>query len=186
MTKPVQLYGGAITTVMPEGFVDVSMIREVPDTQEVYVNNRESKETFTDGLGYNESIIVDLLEQVTSMDLKLALGEHLEDIFQLNGSTKYKVEQLKQIDNHNITCIVWEETHKSGKQARTEIVMSCIGLIRLAEFTTDVLVTMNVPLSTSDASTIDLKHLPAQVRAAYKILQEIVKKFKVIDKSLFA
>jgi len=38
--KEVELYGGAITTVVPPGFIDASTLREVRDTQEVYVNSR--------------------------------------------------------------------------------------------------------------------------------------------------
>ena len=40
MFNVTPLYGGAVTTVLPAGFLDASLFRSVPDTQEVYVNGR--------------------------------------------------------------------------------------------------------------------------------------------------
>lgn len=67
--KPAELFGGAITTVIPESFVDASNFREVPDNQEVFVSMSDD-----DG---DVSIIVDILERV---ELEGAVSEGDEDM----------------------------------------------------------------------------------------------------------
>lgn len=182
MVQKVELYGGAITTTFPEGFLDASMLREVADTQEVYVNSRQPGEQFNDGLGLNESIIVDLLEQLPQKNKELALREHLEDIFQLNDSHNNEVVKIENPNENTITCIAVEEAHKWGKKDMKEAVVTCVGLIRMNKVTTDVLITLNIPLQ---AETFDLNNLPEHALAGYKVLQSIIANFRVVDESLF-
>lgn len=198
----VQLYGGAITTVIPQGFLDASMLREVPDTQEVYVNSRSETENFTDGLGSNESVIVDLLQRVEEEDDKRALDFHLKEIADLNGSTEWELlkydNKFDQLATPAVaqTCIVLETAYKWGKVSEKEIVISCIGLLRLKDVETDVLITVNIPLDaakypeetleTLTQSVKDVSLLPQRIAAGYNVLLEIVKNFDIKDKSLFA
>lgn len=67
--KPAELFGGAITTVVPESFVDASNFREVPDNQEVFVSMSDEDA--------DVSIIVDILERV---EPEGAVSEEEEDM----------------------------------------------------------------------------------------------------------
>ncbi|CCD22536.1 Ran GTPase-binding protein MOG1 NDAI_0A03790 [Naumovozyma dairenensis CBS 421] len=216
------LYGGAITTVIPQGFLDVSMLREVPDTQEVYVNNRSTEtQPYNDGLANDESIIIDLLQAVPESNDLDALKLHIEDIVSLNNTTTnnnnsnnnnnetvqkddttaptpapYQILNI-QTDISNtylgtncISCIVVESATKWGKQEMKETLITCIGLIRLKEVETDVIITINVPTTeettTTTTTTIDPnKNLPTNVKASSLLLKQMLSQFKVIDKSLF-
>lgn len=209
----VELYGGAITTVLPDGFLDVSLLREVPDTQEVYVNSRDPAASVSnDGLGYNESIIFDLLQRIEVEDDRMALDFHLKEISELNGSSDWKILKYDN-ELHGVlsstaagagagaaggvpqTCILLESVAKwGGVKEPPQILLSCVGLLRLKDVDTDVLLTVNVPLDPKrfpdEALTItnpqDSKvSIPARVSVAYQLLQEIVRKFNVRDKSLF-
>lgn len=204
LKQEIPLYGGAITTVIPDGFLDVSMLREVPDTQEVYVNSRSENDANDDGLGFNESVIVDLLQRVEEGDDKKALEFHLKEIADLNGSTQWEVLKYQALESQTLAtsgaiaqcCVMLETAYKWGKVNEKEIVVSCIGLIRLEDVDTDVLITVNVPLDAKkypeetwtnlESAVKDESLLPARISAAYSILLQIVQKFQVKDKSLFA
>lgn len=205
----IELYGGAITTVIPQGFMDVSMLREVPDTQEVYVNSRDPNgrngddSTISDGLGFNESVIVDLLQRVEESDDKKALDFHLKEIADLNGSTQWEILQYDDqfpsllVDSCVAqTCVTLETAYKWGKANEKQTVISCVGLLRLVDVETDVLITVNVPLDTQrypeetwdrlSQCIQDKSLLPDRISVAYNLLKEIVKNFNIKDKSLFA
>lgn len=193
MSTVTPLYGGAITTLIPAGFLDASMLREVPDTQEVFVNSRSSMDEIKDGLGLNESIIVDLLQRVEASDDREALQFHLKEISDLNGSTEWKllIHETHTKNNNGQTCIMLETAYKWGKVAEKENVVSCIGLIRLEDVETDVLITVNVPLDQGNfpEETMDnLQHgkIPPRVTMAYNHLVQMVHQFTVKDKALFA
>ncbi|CCC67800.1 hypothetical protein NCAS_0A12420 [Naumovozyma castellii] len=192
--EPVQLYGGAITTVIPKGFLDASLLRQVPDAQEVYVNSRDENEQFNDGLQLNESIIVDLLQPVAPKDLKEALKVHVEDIVSLNETTKddnqtfdWEVLQVDQVQEKPC-CIAAQYTVKKwGKEdSKQETVVSCVGLIRLQEFQVDVVITVNAPLQGEAQQRGSALIADPHVQAAYSVLQEMLKQFVLVDKSLFA
>ncbi|CCE63842.1 hypothetical protein TPHA_0F03620 [Tetrapisispora phaffii CBS 4417] len=190
-TEKVQLYGGTISSTIPSGFLDVSMIREVPDTQEVYVNSRTDSDHFDDGLGRNESIIFDLLERVDATDDKEALEVHIGEISELNDSDGWLKINWKQLDNTSQTVILIESAKKWGKQSLEEVVVICMGLIRFKEFDTDVVITINVPLGTKLLDSENEQKLKesvcenSNVKAAYRILQTTIKDFKIVDKTLF-
>ncbi|KAJ3081570.1 hypothetical protein HK102_002265, partial [Quaeritorhiza haematococci] len=50
-TSERPLFGGAITTALPDSFIDISTFREVPDNQEVFVD----RDT-------DQSIVIELLQ----------------------------------------------------------------------------------------------------------------------------
>ena len=223
------LYGGAVTTVIPAGFLDASLFRSVPDTQEVYVNGRrpgqdvnvsvEGRQTgsisnyeVNDGLGFNESIIVDLLQRVEADDDRAALDIHLNEIDSLNGgSHSYRVVKYELLEgltveepptlpgnNSPVTtaqaCITVQSANKWGDPRQRETVTSCVGLIRLSDVATDVLITINVPLTSDEekelslgtvTETSDDDRIPRRTLAAYRLLLEMLRNFKVVDRGLF-
>ncbi|CAI4043932.1 Ran GTPase-binding protein MOG1 SKDI_10G2750 [Saccharomyces kudriavzevii IFO 1802] len=185
--KEVELYGGAIITVVPPGFLDASTLREVPDTQEVYVNSRRETEDFGDGLATNESIIVDLLETVDKADLKEAWKFHVEDLTELNGTTAWETLQEDTVQQGTkLTGLVVEVANKWGKLDLAQTVVVGVALIRLPQFDTDVVISINVPLTREESSQASKNEVPPRCHAAYRLLQEMVEKFHIVDPSLFA
>ncbi|SCU79370.1 LAMI_0A08526g1_1 [Lachancea mirantina] len=188
-------YGGAIASVIPKGFLDASLLREVPDTQEVFVNSRKETEIdeFKDGLGLDESVIVDLLQQVEETDDLKALQVHLSEISDLNGSSEWHLlkHEVKSGPNAQ-TAIAVEPAYKWGKKELKETLVVCIALLRLKEFETDVVITVNIPLKgekelrkLSDATQYENASIPASIEGGYRLIQAMVREFKVLDSSLF-
>lgn len=70
----VDLYGGAITVELPEPFVDVSTMREVPDNQEVFIFEGATVDT-------DESLIIDLIE-LEDKPVDQSIGNIVEDLVQ--------------------------------------------------------------------------------------------------------
>lgn len=81
------LYGGAILADLPVGFQDVSSIRQIPDTQEVYLSSA----------GYT-SVVFDILERVTDQgdDLE-CLKYHLWDIVDEDAGDTRIVEEGRRV-----------------------------------------------------------------------------------------
>lgn len=193
MFKKQELYGGAIVTVIPEGFLDASILREVPDTQEVFVNSREDSEEnkFNDGLGTNESVIIDLLQAVDEPNDREALSVHIQEITSMNGSNDWKLVRYESPAPHVQTCIAVESAYKWGKRDMKETLVLCLALLRLEKVQTDVVLSVNVPLAdTTEIQAMseavnDSGNIPPRIQAAYTLVKEMADEFKVLDESLF-
>ena len=94
-----ELYGGAITiSKLPNSFIDISQIRQVPDTQEVFINQLSSHNDSHDVSGsFDHSFIIDLLERVDPIDYQEAIHLHLQDIVLL----MFIINQLNKLNNNN-------------------------------------------------------------------------------------
>ena len=92
-----ELYGGAITiSKLPNSFIDISQIRQVPDTQEVFINQLSSHNDSHDVSGsFDHSFIIDLLERVDPIDYQEAIHLHLQDIVPPHVHNQ-PIEQIKQ------------------------------------------------------------------------------------------
>ena len=98
------LYGGAITIKqLPASFIDVSHIRDVPDTQEVFIN-----ETSTTSGKLDHSLIIDLLEKVDPIEYQEAIHLHLQDIVPImyitnlwKKSTKMEFQDISVMSHSN-------------------------------------------------------------------------------------
>lgn len=193
MFKKQELYGGAIVTVIPEGFLDASILREVPDTQEVFVNSREDSEEnkFNDGLGTNESVIIDLLQAVDEPNDREALSVHIQEITSMNGSNDWKLVRYENPAPHIQTCIAVESAYKWGKRDMKETLVLCLALLRLEKVQTDAVLSVNVPLAdTTELQAMseavnDSGNIPPRIQAAYTLVKEMANEFKVLDESLF-
>lgn len=164
-----------MTTYIPEGFLDGSLLREVPDTQEVYVNGREPHERYDDGLGTDESIVVDLLERVEDPDIESALRTHVAEIATFNGSDAQVREFARETsvgDNMRAALVIEEH------------LVLCVGLVRWPDVDTDVIITVNVPRSIAKSLKED-GELPPEVEAAYTLLLRMMRELKLVDRSLF-
>ncbi|AEY98117.1 FAFR434Wp [Eremothecium gossypii FDAG1] len=185
------LYGGKISTVIPHGFLDASAVREVPDTQEVFVNNRDAPGA--DGLGTNESVIVDLLERADDDD-EAALRTHLEDVALRNGSGAWRLLCCERAGPRT-TCVALAPVLKWGQAARAETLVLCFGLLRLPHVATDVAISVNCPVEGAELADAERAAasaavgtpaaLPPRVDACYRLLRSMVSEFKLLDEGLF-
>ena len=76
-----ELFGGAIVMGVPRRFADVSGIRQVPDTQEVFV----CQET-------DQSVIVEVLELSEEADVAHAAQFHFNVLAEDNSSSQSSIE----------------------------------------------------------------------------------------------
>ncbi|KAF4121606.1 Ran-interacting Mog1 protein [Geosmithia morbida] len=139
------LYGGAIVCELPSNFDDVSKIRQVPDNQEVWID----QDGFT-------SIIFDITERVgesgsgPEIDGR-AITHHLEDLVGDN-TEGLKIWNTAETEFSRLTSgtpaytLIATQTPQSKDSASspdfTALIMT---LLRLEKQKTDILITVNVP-----------------------------------------
>ncbi|KAI8959511.1 Mog1p/PsbP-like protein [Daldinia sp. FL1419] len=195
--KSTPLYGGALICDLPASFADVSLIRQVPDHQEAYID----KDGFT-------SIIFDINERVggpgSSPEIDgRALTTHLEDLV---------AEDLENVKVWNTTPTVFSRldedipaytliaTHTTSKPdsssdepqrpaSKTDFTAIILTLVRLEREKTDLLITINVPhiRGEYDEDDVDLQ-LGKQgklIGDAVDYAAKIWETFKVKDWGLF-
>ncbi|KAI5212816.1 ran-interacting Mog1 protein [Aureobasidium subglaciale] len=137
----VELYGGAMTVELPSNFSDVSNIRQIPDNQEVYLDN--------DGL---TSIVFDILERVDKPDLD-ALRYHLEDIVEddvdatkLWTSNSAVFSKLpSQTTAYTIFATNTPSAEAVARGKAPDFTGILLTLIRLERQQTDLVICVNVP-----------------------------------------
>jgi hypothetical protein len=89
MTTP--LYGGSLVSTLPSSFKDVSLFRQVPDSQEVFVDETSA-----------DSMVFDLLEQQKG-DIREASKVHLDEISSLNNVDGYKELSFEEVKITSLT-----------------------------------------------------------------------------------
>ncbi|KAI1483769.1 Mog1p/PsbP-like protein [Daldinia eschscholtzii] len=200
--KSTPLYGGALICDLPASFADVSLIRQVPDHQEAYID----KDGFT-------SIIFDINERVggpgSSPEIDgRALTTHLEDIVgedldnvKVWNTTPTVFSRLDE-DIPAYTLIATHTTQKPDEPAddgksqsqqrpasKTDFTAIILTLVRLEREKTDLLITINVPhiRGEYDEDDVDLQ-LGKQgklIGDAVDYAAKIWETFKVKDWGLF-
>jgi len=213
--KPVPLYGGALKADLPAAFMDVSDIRPVPDTQEVWVDSN--------GL---TGIIFDILERITperaheirnelaaegasvssntrdatangsntSTEDHEALRVHLADTMEAQ-TTSCKVWSTKEVQfakypsNPAISSMstVQPLPDAPGSQSRTQLTVILFTLLRLVEQKTDLVVTISIPVPANEDTSVDpvAGRWGAQVEGGMKFMERILTSFEVVEWGLF-
>lgn len=135
--KDIPLYGGAISLMLPVGAIDVSDIREVPDTQEVFLLEQPNK--------LDQAIIVDLLETVNEPTLPEIISVHLNDI--LDDAPTY-LAPLETFHNAYVDADVHTFLVKpapSRQETDTVKLYMYIALLQVSQAQSDILITMTIP-----------------------------------------
>ncbi|KAJ6788912.1 hypothetical protein PWT90_00123 [Aphanocladium album] len=186
------LYGGAVVCDLPEKFADVSKLRQVPDNQEVWID----EDGFT-------SIIFDMTERVgekgrgPEIDGR-AMTTHLEelvgsDIDSVKIWNTAETEFSRLESKYPAYTLIATQTPKSGQSKDrssapdfTAIIMT---LLRLEKYKTDILITINVPHIKGEYNEEDVDlELGKQgklIGDAVEYSARIWKSFKVKDWGLF-
>lgn len=191
-----ELYGGAIVAAIPTGFIDASMFREIPDTQEVYVSQ-----------SVDDSLVVDLMEAVQGSNSDDIVNIHLNEIAEINSvanheysrifSKEVPVSKLEQGTVGYVTISI-EPARKWGREAQLQktaenldapLLAMVLGLVRLERVKTDLLVTFNIPIvSKADYERLvsgDAGHLPVRVQNGLKSVEQFLETLEVKDWKLF-
>lgn len=175
--KAHPLFGGGLSAVIPHSATDVSDLREIPDNQEVFAH------AHTD-----QSLIVELLEyqgQVADQD---AARYHFEDIAGSNKALEpgaFEVTSVVPLPKSELSLSecgsAWMLTgtqcvSKFNEEARNTVTLH-LGLFRLPQFSTDVLITFNDPQSISPASSsaaaVETHREPWTVQDFQRLLQSL-------------
>ncbi|XP_071751774.1 ran guanine nucleotide release factor [Centroberyx gerrardi] len=147
------LFGGALSAIIPHSSKDISELREIPDNQEVFAHSHT-----------DQSLIVELLEFQSQVEDQDAARYHFEDIAGSNkaldpGALEVTgVEPLPKSELALSECSsAWMLTgtqcvSKFNEEARNKVALH-LGLFRLPQFSTDVLITFNDPQSISPDSS---------------------------------
>ncbi|CAL1592905.1 unnamed protein product [Knipowitschia caucasica] len=171
------LFGGALSTVLPSSSTDISTLREIPDNQEVFAH------AHTD-----QSIIVELLEYQSQVADQDAASYHFEDIagsnkalepgaFQVTSVTPLLKSELSLSQCSSGWLLTGAQSvSKFNEEARNTVAIQ-LGLFRLPQFSTDILVTFNDPQSispeSSSASSAGSNREPWTVQDFQRVLQSL-------------
>ncbi|KHC58258.1 hypothetical protein MGE_04594 [Candida albicans P75010] len=203
-----ELYGGAITiSKLPNSFIDISQIRQVPDTQEVFINQLSSHNDSHDVSGsFDHSFIIDLLERVDPIDYQEAIHLHLQDIVPPHVHNQ-PIEQIKQQqeeeeedneddDNDDDGIIRYfsfvqfkPQYKKFDPNESPKQIITLICLIRLEKVDTDVLLQYIIPLKSENENVnVNLEgstKVDKIVKESYDLFKKIALSFTVKDWNLF-
>ncbi|KGU22581.1 hypothetical protein MG7_04612 [Candida albicans P34048] len=203
-----ELYGGAITiSKLPNSFIDISQIRQVPDTQEVFINQLSSHNDSHDVSGsFDHSFIIDLLQRVDPIDYQEAIHLHLQDIVPPHVHNQ-PIEQIKQQqeeeeedneddDNDDDGIIRYfsfvqfkPQYKKFDPNESPKQIITLICLIRLEKVDTDVLLQYIIPLK-SENENVNVNFegstkVDKIVKESYDLFKKIALSFTVKDWNLF-
>ncbi|KAL9941642.1 multicopy suppressor of ts gsp1 [Verticillium nonalfalfae] len=145
--KNTLLYGGALVSDLPEKFADVSKLRQVPDNQEVYID----QDGFT-------SIIFDITERVgpsgTGPEIDgRALTTHLEelvgsevDTVKVWNTTETQFSRIgEDIPAYTLIATQTPRAESGDRSSSPDFTAIILTLLRLEKESTDILITINVP-----------------------------------------
>ena len=150
---PHPLFGGALSAVLPHSAKDTSELREIPDNQEVFAHEHT-----------DQSLIVELVEYQEQVADQDAARYHFEDIAGSNKALEpgaFQVTGLVSLSKPELSLSAcssaWMLTgtqcvSKFNEEARNTVTLH-LGLLRLPQFSTDVLITFNDPQRISPDSS---------------------------------
>ncbi|KAF2211982.1 hypothetical protein CERZMDRAFT_97900 [Cercospora zeae-maydis SCOH1-5] len=190
--KPVELFGGAITAEIPTGWEDVSQIRQVPDTQEVFLH--------TEGFS---SMVFDILERVSppaiaSDDDVEALKFHLSDIIDskpdaaastiLQTATEFPLVKMPETKCWSLVARVpaGEKMRGRANEPKGGVCVFVV-LVRLENVQTDFVVSVNLPVMRegTGADMGDTAEVEGLLETGKKMRERVVGSLQVKDWGLF-
>ncbi|KAJ0407839.1 hypothetical protein P43SY_008300 [Pythium insidiosum] len=185
--RPRELFGGALSCAIPDGFADVSSFRQVPDNQEVFAN------ALTD-----QCIIVELLQYEADVTDDNSAQFFFNEIASSNGCAPGDIAMLHtqvlpsghpsapRLQRASVTTIAAGDQRvakfKEGEAAKN-VVRVYIGNVSV---TTDVVISVSAPLQISDlSSSRDAFQLENSAEVGAEIFKHVLESFTVHDWDLF-
>ncbi|KAF8610841.1 Mog1p/PsbP-like protein [Ceratobasidium sp. AG-I] len=140
-TKTYGLFGGAITIVLPAGLIDASDLRQVPDTQEVFLAPDS-----------DVSVVVEILERVAPDDPNEIAKFHFNSLAHDNDAATSSIELVdtpaRPDGASSVVLSVLQGTQLVPKfnQTHPDTVKILLAVYRVQEKGVDIVLTFNVPV----------------------------------------
>ncbi|KAH9593516.1 Ran-interacting Mog1 protein [Trypanosoma melophagium] len=208
--KEVQLFGGAITCVVPTTAVDVSDFRQVPDTQEVYTEAETGVSIIVELLARERSIsdgncgvyfYTDLARanDCGEGDYIISTQQQLSPSDYPNVAPRLETTDLNNNNNNNNNnngqqcvygcCVsgiqrISKYTNEKGKENEVLVVLAVLRF--LPPVSTDILLSISAPQlihpESSEARVVSRRRSEAEVQ---EIMRRMLHTFTVKDWGLF-
>ncbi|KIM48849.1 hypothetical protein M413DRAFT_438024 [Hebeloma cylindrosporum] len=172
-----ELFGGAITAQSAPDLIDASNIRQVPDTQEVFIYPHS-----------NISIIVEILQRVEHSDLNDAIRFHFDSLAHDNSARSAEVENVAAIpndkQNETLPAMVLKGHQMVPKFNHTapDKVQILMALFRVESKLVDLVVTFNIPLESVDGGAVNSR----DAEKAKVDFDTFSRSLRIVDFGLFA
>ncbi|KAJ7285625.1 hypothetical protein C8J57DRAFT_1050352 [Mycena rebaudengoi] len=170
------LFGGAITAVTPPNLVDASDLRQVPDTQEVFLYPDSSL-----------SIVVEILQRVDPALDDPAIRFHFDSLAHDNDATSSQVDSVAIISNTrgdntpSAVTLAGVQYVPKFNLTTSDQVRVLMALFRVVHKGVDLVVTFNVPMKSQDDGAIDENGwIIAQAH-----FDAFIKSLRIVDFGLF-
>ncbi|KAF9009338.1 Mog1p/PsbP-like protein [Cyathus striatus] len=143
------LFGGAIVADTAPDLLDASLVRQIPDTQEVFMY-KES----------DVSIIVEILQRVEPSTYDDAIKFHFDSLAEDNSAASAQVHDIFVIPNDredatpSAIVLLGLQMVSKFNSATLDEVLIFMALFRIEEKATDIVVTFNAPKGSSDGRYI--------------------------------
>jgi len=145
-----ELFGGAISAQSAPDLIDASTIRQVPDTQEVFIYPHS-----------NVSIIVEILQRVELSHFNDAIRFHFDSLAHDNSASSTEVQSVVEVPNdrgdNTPPAIILKGFQMVPKFNHTppDNVRILMALFRVDSKDVDLVVTFNIPLESVDGGAVD-------------------------------
>lgn len=183
--QPHLLFGGAFSSCLPPGALDVSEMRQVPDNQEVFVHPTT-----------DQSIIMELLEYQASVPDENAARYHFEDV--AGSSADTEILNQEPLGPHLLALegcsSAWRLTAcqlvaKFNEEAKNKVTLH-LALLRLPQYGTDLLLTFNDPsyihpLSSSAVQGTEISPPPSQPPWTVEHFHTFTHSLRLLDSGIF-
>jgi len=176
LTKTYGLFDGAITIELPTGLVDASDLRQVPDTQEVFLA--------TDS---DVSVVIEILERVAPDEPDQVAKFHFDSLAHDNEAVSSVVEVINtptvQPSPLVLSVLQGIQVVPKFNRTRSDTVKILLAVYRVLDKRIDLVLTFNIPIQAEKAgSAVDEAGLKKWVEA----FEGAVSSFKIVDYGLFA
>ncbi|CAD5124928.1 DgyrCDS13172 [Dimorphilus gyrociliatus] len=181
--KETPLFGGYMSTILPQNLTDASNIRQIPDNQEVFLSQND------------QSFIIELMEYVDKSD-EDAIRTHFEDLSEANDANNpenSKINSIEKIENSKHSLNGCESAYyvygtqmvsKFKEQARNRVDLHLV-LFRLPQYLTDILVTFNNPVIVDTQSSSFDQATAVSTALTKEDFEKITTNLKLLDPALF-
>lgn len=143
------LFGGALSAAIPQGWVDASDLRPVPDHQEIWLEQG----------GASRMLAIEILERVDATD-DMCAAYHFEEVVRCNDAPSHSIHLSQVLEAQSLPhfgehacCARLSGSHTVPKEDGDVKVE--LAVVRLAAQSTDLLVLLTTPPSASPISPIE-------------------------------
>jgi hypothetical protein len=184
------LFGGAIQCHIPPSFTDVSLVRQVPDNQEVFADANK-----------DQSVIVEIVEYSPQVSNEQCAAFHFEELASLNESVGHEIVAVQPLAPSDTPflpptlykCALFgrQQVAKYSESARN-LVNIYMAVIRLPHMNSEILITVNEPIAIhpqSSSATFFNSTIPSSSfsgsASGLDLFRNILLSFRIVDWSLF-